>query len=425
MPLQAIEQLLKDEMGLHSSTVGSSTVHHAVEQRMRACGVNDINEYRNILKHSTTELDALIESVVIPETWFYRDRHPFSAFSNWIQNEWIPGKSIAPLRVLSVPCSTGEEPYTLAMCMADCGLPANAAQIDAIDISSTNIDKARKAQYGANSFRGNDLAFRDRYFKPSGSHFLLSEDIRTRVSFEQINILDERFIANRIPYDIIFCRNLLIYFDRPTQYRSINRLENLLTENGILFLGHSETSLLLERPFIALEFPRCFAFRRDRGKHHEAEANRSRPAPRRMPPMQTREIAKQEPLPFTNVERKTEESSKPISDHQDANLLQQAFQLADEGHLVEAANRCEILMQRKACQADTHYLLGLIREAAGKTDEAQQLFRKTVYLDPHHYEALAHLSVICEQQGDFENAQRFHERAIRAQQRNQNKEAKA
>ena len=85
MPLLAIQQLLKQSMGLHSSTVGSETISQAVAQRMRDCAVTDIDDYRNIVNQSTTELNALIDTVVIPETWFYRDRNPFSAFSDWLR----------------------------------------------------------------------------------------------------------------------------------------------------------------------------------------------------------------------------------------------------------------------------------------------------------------------------------------------------
>ncbi|HHH43660.1 MAG TPA: hypothetical protein ENK49_05930 [Gammaproteobacteria bacterium] len=418
MSLPAIESLLKQKMGLHSSTVGSGTISQAVEQRMRDCGITDINDYRNIISQSETELNELIDTVVIPETWFYRDRNPFSAFSDWVRHNWQAGAAHTPLRILSVPCSTGEEPYTLAMCLADCGLTAADAHIDAIDISNTNIERARQARYGNNSFRGGDLRFRDRYFEPVDARFQLKDTIRQRVHFEQSNLLEQGFSAGRAPYHVIFCRNLLIYFDRPTQHQAIDRLEQLLTGDGILFLGHSETSLLLERPFAALEFPRCFGFRRAEKKNRadHTPAPRSKPKTpvarkRDRPPAAT-------PLPFAEVETGEELQTVDTEAGQNDVLLQKAFRLADQGHLDEAARHCETLLQRHALQADTHYLLGLIREAAGNTAEAERMFRRTVYLDPTHYEALAHLSVICRRQGDTGDARRFHERAARAQRHN-------
>jgi chemotaxis protein methyltransferase WspC len=100
-------------------------------------------------------------------------------------------------------------------------------------------------------------------------------------------------------------------------------------------------------------------------------------------------------------------------------LLSEAFQLADQGHLDEAAQHCENLLRQQQHLTDAHFLLGLVREAAGSIEEAEQMFRKTIYLDPNHYEALTHLSVIYQQQGDAVSAQRFQRRAARAQQRSQ------
>ncbi|GMQ87351.1 MAG: protein-glutamate O-methyltransferase CheR [Gammaproteobacteria bacterium] len=419
MSLPAIEQLLKHKMGLHSSTVGSSTVAQAVEQRMRDCSIKTVTEYRTVVSQSATEMNALIDTVVIPETWFYRDRSPFTAFSDWVKQEWVAQNPAQTLRILSIPCSTGEEPYTLAMCLADCDIASCAAKIDAIDISNTNIERARRAQYGSNSFRGSELSFRNRYFDPVESRYQLSDDIRSRVHFEQANIFDNAFSVNRAPYHVIFCRNLLIYFDRPTQHLAIDRLERLMTENTILFLGHSETSLLLERPFVALDVPRSFGFRRIHKTEHQETATAPRSLPKAATVRKLNKPAPAAPLPFADSLRKNEQQAQSTADEQDTDLLQQAFLLADQGHLDEAANFCETLLKQQTQQAGAHYLLGLIREAAGNPAEAERMFRKAIYLNPNHYEALAHLSVICRRQGDAGDAQRFHERATRAQRRSQ------
>ncbi len=423
MPLSAIEQLLKQRMGLHSATIGSGTVSHAVEQRMRDCHVRERQEYLQILQHSPTEMDALIDTVVIPETWFYRDRNPFSAFSAWVSSEWLPHNTHNPLRVLSVPCSTGEEPYTLAMCLADLDLPANAARIDAVDISHGNIDKAMHGCFGNNSFRGGDLEFRDRYFVRENDHYRLQEDIRTRVNFTRANILDPTFLQQRELYHVIFCRNLLIYFDRPTQNLAIERLEQLLRPDGILFLGHSETGLLLERSFTPLDHSRCFGFRRGRtGVHPNTSATEARPARAARPPA-TRRI---NPAGVTATARplsSTESIAAPLpttpfpADNEA--LLKDAFRLADQGHLDEAAQHCETLLQRACHQADVHFLLGLIRESAGNSRDAERMLRQAIYLDPDHYEALTHLSALCLQKGDTNDAHRFQLRATRALQRQQ------
>jgi len=419
MPLHEIELLLKDKMGLHSSTVGSGTIAQSVERRMRSCNIESITDYRNILLHSATELDALIETVVIPETWFFRDTNPFAAFSEWLRTTWLPRETSEPLRVLSVPCSTGEEPYTLAMCLADCGIDLDSAHIDAVDISSTNLENARTAEYGNNSFRGSNLSYRDRHFEAVGQRYRLKEPIRKRVCFQKANILDSSFTTTRASYHVIFCRNLLIYFDRPTQHRALDQLQTLLTGDGLLFLGHSETSLMLERAFTPLEFPRCFAFRRGKAaaapQQPPVSARTVRRAPTR-PQVPAAPDSAGQPFARATAQPLALPAVAQLSDQE---LLLQAFRLANEGHMDEAAERCETLLRKKSPPAGAHYLLGIIREAAGNTQDAEQLFRKTIYLEPNHYEALTHLSVIYDKKGDTQNARRFRERAARAYARNQ------
>ena len=436
MAYSAIERLLKQHMGLHSATVGSGMVAQAVEERMLACDISDPQDYLQVILHAGTELDALIDTVIVPETWFYRDQYPFEAFIQWVSHHWLAKNPVSPLRVLSVPCSTGEEPYTLAMCLADLGISANSAQIDAVDISHDNIAKAVTARYGRNSFRSQDLAFRDRHFVADGERYRLAESIRKRVNFVRANILDEAFLQ-RQPYDVIFCRNLLIYFDRPTQNRSIGRLDELLTPGGILFLGHSETSLLLERNFTALDYPRCFGFKRRQVEvQAEAEAD-ARPARPAKPATRRRsDNTREKPSrPFAGVVHAvppTQEAATATgrgngttekdNTRDGDSLLDDAFRLADQGHLDEAALRCETLLRKNSHQVEALYLLGLVREAAGSIEDAAQMFRKTIYLDPDHYEALAHLGVICQQQGDAVSAERFQQRAARAQLRSRAEE---
>jgi chemotaxis protein methyltransferase WspC len=425
MALGLIEALLKQRMGLHSATVGSSTVEQAVLRRMRNCKIDDFASYARIVQHSDTELDALIDEVIIPETWFYRDQTPFSAFREWLENEWKAAHALTQLRILSVPCSSGEEAYTLAMCLADCGLPLEAAHIDAVDISSHNLNKALVANYGSNSFRCNDLSFRQRYFDSVGQRYQLREQIRRRVHLARANILDETFVQNRHSYHVIFCRNLLIYFDRPTQELAINRLESLLAPGGLLFLGHSETSLLMHRDFMPLQHPRCFAYRQGKPAFEKQPGTTRTATPPPRYRRTHRSVRHHGTAPFAGVIPVANSAGPTGSARvQSCDALETAFELANQGHLDEAARHCETLIKQAKYQAGAYYLLGLIRQSAGNSGDAESLFRKTIYLEPEHYEALTHLGVLCQQRGDTESARRFQQRAARAQGRNTVHEAK-
>ncbi|MDH5436036.1 MAG: protein-glutamate O-methyltransferase CheR, partial [Gammaproteobacteria bacterium] len=236
-----IETLLKKSMGLNSVSIGSATIGRAVQKRMTARDEPDINAYYHEILHSKPELDKLIEEVVIPETWFFRDHKPFLALDALLKKKYL--QSVAQgkkIRVLSAPCSTGEEAYSIAMTLLNNGLSNNQFHIDAIDISQRNIEYASVGIYGLNSFRGDDIGFRDKYFVDSPEGYILDKRVKQSVSFSKENLLDAFFHHNRDNYDIIFCRNLLIYFDRETQNSALGSLSKLLNKDGTLFVGHAE-----------------------------------------------------------------------------------------------------------------------------------------------------------------------------------------
>ena len=243
MDIARFEQLLKQTMGLDAASIGSASVERAVQERVSACRLADERSYGDRLSGSGTELQELIEAVVVPETWFFRDPASFVALARLLRDERSPRQAQGVLRLLSVPCSTGEEPYSMAMALLDAGFPESALRIDAVDISNRALARAQGAVYGRNSFRGSDLAFRDRHFVATAGGHSPADAVQRLVKFRHGNLLDG-LVAEAELYDVIFCRNVLIYFDRVTQDRAIAVLGRLLTPCGWLFVGPSETALL-------------------------------------------------------------------------------------------------------------------------------------------------------------------------------------
>lgn len=142
----AIEAMLRQKIGLDANSIGSRTIARAVEQRRVACGLRDHSSYFQHLQTSAKELEELIETVVVPETWFFRDKEPFVYLSQYVTSQWLKA-NFSILRVLSVPCSTGEEPLSIAMTLLDSGLAPNQFGIDAVDISKRALLKAKQAIY--------------------------------------------------------------------------------------------------------------------------------------------------------------------------------------------------------------------------------------------------------------------------------------
>ncbi len=425
--LGRIETILKETMGLHSASIGSAAIISAVQRRMSACGQDraDISAeaYLAQLLVPGGELDALIEEVVIPETWFFRDRKAFDALRRFVNKEWAPEHAQEALRVLSLPCSTGEEPYSIAMTLMDAGLPVERFHIDALDISMQALVRARCAVYGGNAFRGDDMAFRDCFFRNTGAGYALDETIRQSVNFFQANILDAAFTPGQGLYDVVFCRNVMIYFDSITQTQAVGVLSRLLKPAGILFVGHAESSMILNHGYVSEHMPRAFAFRKARseqrgmsdrqqldhqhgsGTHtwlhdHIDYKKKIRPAPLSQ--------SQSQPRSFPEASPPAEKETLPVDS------LEQAFCLANEGSLAEAASLCETWLQHNDPCVRAYYLLGLIREAAGSRQQAEEYLRKAVYLQPDHQEALVHLALLVDQKGDTAAAEVLRQRARRA-----------
>ena len=411
--LADFEDLLKRTMGLDAVSIGAASIERAVQQRLVACGLKDPAAYLERLRGSPDELQELIEAVIVPETWFFRDREAFAALARLVYEEWLRANPAGVLRVLSLPCSTGEEPYSVAMALLDAGFPAERLRVDALDISLRALAFARRGVFGRNSFRGGELAFRERHFTPAGTGWQLGAAARAPVEFRQGNVLDAHLPSAAANYDVIFCRNLLIYFDRPTQDRAIANLTRLLSPKGWLFVGPSESGLLLSHAFVSAKVPLAFAFRPAGAAPPPASAASSAPPPRRSPPP-ARVVTPARDMPFSSV---TVRSSTAVAEPPGKKKtgLEHAMRLADQGELVEAAKECEAHLAAHGPSAKAFYVMGLVRDASGNHADAGAFYRKALYLEPSHQEALLHLAFLLESQGDKTGAKVLNDRARRLQ----------
>jgi chemotaxis protein methyltransferase WspC len=453
-----VEYLLREGIGLDAASIGSSSIQRTVRLRIKSLGLKSPEQYQRLLQTSRAEWTELVESVVVTETWFFRDQEPFAALVRLIQGEWLPTHPTESLRLLSIPCSSGEEPYSLAMALLEAGVPAERFHVQATDISERALAKARRGVYGRNSFRGKDLSFRDRWFQPVKDGYALAPEARRCVRFTQANLLDSMFLAGQPAYDFIFCRNLLIYFDALTRRKALERIQRLLSPAGVLFVGAAEQPLVLDHGFVSANLPMAFACR----KVEAGKAALKVPPPMRASKLAGRALVPnargpRSPEPATSPKapssltpslsqanreklqgpggvdqavapsrlkaliptappRRSAQASPPPAGR--ASDLEQARQLADAGQLKEAAAVCEVHLKQNRASAPGWYLLGLVREAAGDSS-ASDCYRKALYLEPNHYESLLQLALLAEKAGDPTRARTYKRRAERCQNRGQ------
>lgn len=370
---------LVDKFGLNLSSLHKDAFSSALQVRMSETGVTSEEQYEQLYLSGKEEQQAFIELLVISETWFYRDRSAFEYFAHYLSTR----KGHKPLRVLCVACSTGEEAYSIAMSLLDAGMKPHGFTIQAFDISKYALEKAKRAQYGIRSFRGDNLAFRQRYFdKDEEGHYHLHEKVRKLVEFNYGNVLHMESQVEHASYDVIFCCNLLIYLHEQARLKILRSFHHMLGEEGILIVGAGETALPCAAGFVSVKYP---------GSHAFSKSTPSKPSVKKA----------------VHAVHKEERKLVPPKE----SLLVKAGELADSGHLDRADEMAHKHLEKHPNSAEAYFIIGLIAHAKGIDGEAHRSFEQVVYLDPDHYEALIYLALLVEKEGDLEKAARIRTRA--------------
>lgn len=222
--------------------------------RARELNFDSFQKYFYFLQYDAraeAEYDQIFDLVTTNETYFFREPAQLAAFSEEIVPEILSRKAVKKIRIWSAGCSSGEEPYSIAIMLAEGGMFREATfEIFASDINQQVLVKARKAHYRENAFRATDPALRQKYFtrEPDGT-WQLSDEIRNRVSFGRLNIHDEARVSLLGSLDVVFCRNVIIYFDDKSKKTVINNFYQRLVDGGYLLLGHSESLISLSTQF--------------------------------------------------------------------------------------------------------------------------------------------------------------------------------
>lgn len=310
----------------------------------------------------------------------------------------------------------------MAMSLADAGVPTEAYRIDAMDLSNVALERARAGWYTKNAFRGRAVEFRARHFSAVGNGYQIADALRDQVTFMQANILAIDAAASAGRYDVIFCRNLLIYFDEPTTAAAIAVLRTLLADEGMLLAGYAEVPSFCANGFAPLRLPGAFALQKATAK--------LAPAPVAPPPAPRRSAMPRAPMSAVAggkaaAPAAAKPAEKPIAAAPPVDLLAQARRQADNADYRAAAASCHQLLKSEdqglepAIAADAYYLLGLVADIEHKNGAADDYWRRCVYLVPDHYEALCRLALLSEQLGNASQAAILRQRAARVFQRRQ------
>ena len=266
-----IRDIIKDYCGLHFDDSSRTLLEKRLSRRVRNHHLNDFRDYYRLIrydKRADEELTAIMDLLTVNETYFFREQNQLRAFSEEILEElWTVNRDRKTLRVWSAGCSTGEEPYTIAMLINERGhFSGWDIEIHGSDINQRVLQTARRGVYRRNSFRTIEPYFMSKYFVEEDGSFRIRDSARKHVNFSYLNLLDpfkSRFLGRM---DVIFCRNVLIYFDNSSRRRVIENFHDRLVDGGYLLLGHAESLINISTAFTLRHLKNDMVYQKPNGR---------------------------------------------------------------------------------------------------------------------------------------------------------------
>jgi chemotaxis protein methyltransferase CheR len=222
--------------------------------RARELNFESFQKYFYFLQYdprAEAEFDQIYDLITTNETYFFREPAQLAAFVDEIVPDILSRKSFNKIRIWSAGCSSGEEPYSLAILLEEAGYYEHATfEIFASDINQSVLARARRGHYRENAFRATEAALREKYFaREDDGAWRIRDEVRNRVSFGRLNLYDEARVSLLGHLDVILCRNVIIYFDDASKKIVVSNFYNRLTDGGYLLLGHSESLISLSTQF--------------------------------------------------------------------------------------------------------------------------------------------------------------------------------
>lgn len=439
------QKLLIEASGLHFEEDRNQSLHLALWQRLQHRGYDSYQEYYYLLKfhpEGRLEIRELLDLITVGETYFFRNKAQFNVLIRFVLPEIIQRKVYSrdkSIRIWSAGCSRGDEPYSIAMAMMEV-LPSYkewSISILGTDINRNGLACAKEAIYGEKDVVHLPKEYLDKYFKIRGSTYLLHPDVRELVQFEYHNLVNDPFIHEKMQnVDLVFCRNVTIYFDFQTTRQVIENFHNCLAEEGYLFLGHTETLWQITNRFERVEFPQTFIYKKgvslvqeDARKPFVAipEMNIEDLTSIKEPGIEksfflheqksglqeTPEPLGQMKIPFDQASLSPTDTPIALDKNQIFTYLTHATILANEAKYKEAADILGQVIEVDNLSVEAYYLLGVLSYKSGNLQEAEAQFRKVIYVTPDSILAYFNLGNIYLYQRKFNEAAREFRNAIR------------
>ena len=469
--IECFRSLVAQHLGLSFEDAKLDFLAEVLQRRMENSGCHLFSLYEKRIADWGSvdeEIGALAEHLTVNETYFLRYAEQFKAFAELVIPNRIQARGQErKLRILSAGCASGEEAYSLAILIRD-RLPELASwevEIRGIDVSASSIEKCKRARYSTWSLRETPADLRTRYFRPAGSDVLLDSEVRRAVTFERRNLIEEdpAFWKDNA-FDVVFCRNVTMYFKIDAARSVISRIARSLAPGGFLFLGHAETLRGVSQEFHLRHTHETFYYQRreiaegnSAGASPEtlarqgsirgnipavaepgeswfnvirraservanltqekkslamgASSNASTPSPQSTAALAAPTWDRTLAIELLRKERFAEalellRALPPVSAVDPDSQLLLAAVLTNSGDLLEAEKVCRNVLGMDELNAGAHYLMALCREHSGDREAAMRHDRAATYLDAAFAMPRLHLGLAAKRSGDLETARR-------------------
>jgi chemotaxis protein methyltransferase CheR len=415
--------LVRARLGLHFDDARTGILEETLNARSVARGLSAA-EYLELLSGTACprrELHSLAERLTVTETYFFRNSEQLDAFATCALSERAAARGPAGrVRVLSIGCASGDEAYSLAISARELApAVAGALSIRAADMNPAMLAKARAGTYASWALRNTSPERRARWFTPSGALAVLDESIRASVTFTEGNLAaDDPDLWRPDQYDIVFCRNVLMYFGLDEARAAVRRIERALAPGGFLFLGHAETLRGLSNAFQLRQSHDTFYYQR-----LATAATIGAPFAPEHPGIDWSGPAALDTSWFEAIQRATERidalartgrqpAAPPLADP--VPDLSTALALIEGQQFSDGERVCRLLIERGGPSAGAEYLLSLCCEGTGDLAGARAHDEAAIAIDPEFAMARLHLGLLEDRNGNRDGARRHLAHALSA-----------
>ncbi|MCL4078746.1 tetratricopeptide repeat protein [Coriobacteriia bacterium Es71-Z0120] len=410
--------------GIYMEDLKQDSLRISLVTRATRLGLSSFDEYFSVLERDEHELNELLNLVTINETSFFRFPQQFEALRTRVLPEIMANKpdTNKTIRVWSAGCSTGEEPYSIAMTLIDAGIISLGwrVQILGTDVSTRALSVAKKGEYPKRSLLNVPSEVIARHFEPVPNGYAVAPHVRSLVDFGYHNLIKEPYpLALMGNWDIIFCRNVTIYFKLESTKRVVANFYNSLNEGGYLFIGHSETLSQINDQFEAVEIGGVFLYRKPKARRGVGLSSR-RPSAPAAPPVEP--VVPKPERPQRAAERRTEhaasrrtqgttkrpsgsEARRPArsastSPGSNTDAVAAARRALEEGRIAEALELAHRAVGEDANNAEAHLIAAHVHADAGDYDAALESCHRALAINPLLPSARYILGIIYQRQGD-------------------------